>query len=121
MFRCSGREQAVILNWEVTGKVPAFHFCIFWVNSCSKGHGEHGIRCVLADAAGRDLTNKHHPNASSGGESWMPVREVSMCVLETLWLVWKYGLLSPSSFLKSPSVPGDLPETFVTDALEVTV
>lgn len=51
----------------------------------------------------------------------MPVREVSVCVLETLWLVWKYGLLSPSSFLKSPSVPGDLPETFVTDALEVTV
>lgn len=62
----------------------------------------------------------HHPNAGPGGGSQLPVREVRVCVLDTLRLLWKRGLLSLSSFLKSPGVPGDIPETPVTDALKVT-
>nr|KAF6302370.1 protein phosphatase 1 regulatory subunit 17 [Pipistrellus kuhlii] len=65
----------------------------------------------------KDTPSKHQfrwglPAAREGGER--------VCVLETLWLLWKRGLLSLSPLLRSPSVPDDIPETPVTDALKAT-
>jgi len=81
----------------------------------------------LVYAGGQDLTS-HYPNSSSSADSLLPVREVRMfgCRLKLLWRTWsdcfgEHGLLSLLSFLKSPSVSGDISKALVTDTVMVNV
>lgn len=121
MFRYSGREQAFVLNWEVTGKAPVFHFCISWVHSCRKGHGERGILVSwLTLLGGTWLTNTIQRPVQVGAPGYLLGRWECVCVRSSLVALETWSFIA-LIFFQNPSVPGDIPETLVTDALEVTI
>ena len=76
------------------------------------------VLCFSVYVGGQDFT-LHYPNSSSSGDSLLPVRKARMFGCRLTDCFGEHRLLSLVSFLKSPSVSGDISKVLVTHTITV--